>query len=989
MRSSHRTWRPPRRLATAALALATVSGSLLITYASGPAASAASCPWVGSTARPDQKADQVIAQMSLTDEVNLVTGLGWGRPYTGQIAANPALCIPAFNLMDGPAGIGHGEAGVTQLPAPVAGAASWNTSLEQQYGTVVGQEVAGKGGHVSLGPTVNIVRDPRWGRAFESFGEDPYLTGKMGVAEINGVQSQGVMAQIKHLAANNQETDRTSINAVVDKRTLQQTYLPAFHSAIDAGVASVMCSYNHLNGPWACDSPELLSSDLKGEFGFHGFVTSDWDATNSTVAAANAGLDMDMPGGKAFGSALLTAVNNNQVPRSRLDDMCHRILREMFAFGLFDKAPTGSLDANVTSPAHTAVAKQVAQEGTVLLKNAGGVLPVDTATVHSIAVIGQDASTATLSRGGGSAEVNPPYVVTPYQGIAKRAAASGINVQYAMGSSNDGTLPQVPASALKPDSGSGSGLTGRYYPNTSLSGTPALTRTDSNVDFMWYGQSPGSGLGKTDWSAKWTGTLTAPVSGTYTFSLTSDDGSRLLINNNQIIDNWRDQATTTRTGTVSLTAGQSVPVEVDYYQKAGDSNVSLGWQPPGPTPMQQAVTTAQNSDVAVVFAGYKESEGGDISGSLSDSDNQLISQVAAANPRTIVVLNTGSAVTMPWLGQVAGVFEGWYPGQEYGNVIASLLFGDANPSGKLPVTFPKSLKDIPDSTPAQWTGTNGQVQYSEGDQIGYRWYNAQNKAPLFPFGYGLSYTSFAFSNLQVTGPDSTGKVTATAAVKNTGSRSGSEVAQLYLDSPPTSGEQALRLRGFSKVTLQPGQSTTVTFTLTPADLAVWSTTSTNWTTPGGTYQVFVGDSASPADLPLHATFRVSGPDPTGETVAGVAANLCLDNHGASTSNGSPVQIYGCNGTVAQQVTANSDGTLRIQGKCVDVAGGARENGTQVQLYDCTSNNGAQQWVPQPNGALLNPQSNRCLDDPGATLTAGTQLQIYDCNNTAAQRWRIP
>ncbi|MEY9892474.1 beta-glucosidase [Catenulispora sp. MAP5-51] len=963
-------------------------------------AHAASCPWVGSTASPDQKADQVIAAMSVTDEVNLVTGTGGA--YTGNIAANPALCIPALNLMDGPAGIGHSSFGVTQLPAPVAGAASFDTAAEQQYGTVVGQEVAGKGGNVSLGPTVNIVRDPRWGRAFESFGEDPYLAGKIGAAEITGVQNQGVMAQVKHLAAYNQETNRENTSsplddAVVDTRTMQETYLGAFQAAVNAGAASVMCSYNQVTtttpgneSDWACQNNYLQNTVLKGQFGFPGFITSDWRATHSTAQAANYGLDMEMPGAGFFGSNLTSAVNSGQVPKSRLDDMAHRILREMFAFGLFDRPPTGSPDATVTSSAHTATALQVAEEGTVLLKNSN-VLPLGS-TTHSIAVIGDDAGPQTLSRGGGSAEVIPPYVVTPYQGIANRAARSGIGVSYASGPRNNGALPDIPASAL-------GSVTGQYFNGTDLSGTPLATRTDDTVDFNWNGEPPVPGLGNSNWSAKWTGTLTPPTTGTYTFSLTSDDGSRLYVNGQQVIDMWQDQASTTRTGTISLTAGQPVSIEVDYFQGGGGSNVTLGWQPPGtPDALTQAKNAAQSADVAVVFAGTYEAEydavggsGGDLASiDLSANDNNLIQQIAAVNPHTIVVLNNGSAVTMPWINQVAGVFEAWYPGQEGGNAIAALLFGDVNPSGKLPVTFPASLTDIPDSTAAQWPGTSDQVQYAEGSQVGYRWYDAQNKTPLFPFGYGLTYTSFGFSNLNVTGPDSSGTITATATVTNTGPVAGSEVAQLYLTSPASAGEPPKRLKGFSRVTLNPGDSTTVSFTLSQQDYSSWSTATNGWIAPSGTYTVSVGDSSR--NLPLTGTFTVNGTNPSGETIAGVAANLCLDDKWASTQDNNPIYIYACNGTGAQNVQVIPDATdgtvtLHILGKCVDVQNGATDNYTLVQLYTCNPS-GAQRWVPQPNGALKNPQSGRCLDDPGAVLDP-TQLQIFDCNGTAAQAWRIP
>jgi beta-glucosidase len=816
------------------------------------------CPWVGQHASPSQRAAEVLAKMTTDQKIQMVHGDN-NSPYAGQIPAIPALCVPALNLEDGPGGVGDGMAGVTQLPAPVAAAASWDTSLTSQYGAVIGNEQWGKGANVDLGPTVNIVRDPRWGRAFESYGEDPYLAGQIGVADIRGVQSQGVLAQVKHLAAYNQETSRNTAadNAIVDPRTLNEIYLPQFQAAVQQGqVASVMCSYSTINNSPACQNDYLQNQKLKDEWNFPGFVTSDWGATHSTVDSANNGLDMEMPDDQFFGAALSTAVANGQLPMSRLDDMVTRILTEEFRFGLFDRPATGSPSAVVTSAAHASVAQNVAEQGTVLLKNTNSALPLDATNTKSIAVIGDDAGPDALTTGGGSASVSAGSIVTPYQGIKARAG-SGTDVEYAQGTyPANGRLPVVDASYF------GAGLTAQYYNNMTLSGTPVLTRTDPNVNFDWGPNSPvspGPGVNATQWSVKWTGTITAPVTGSYTFSLTSDDGSRLFVNGTKIIDNWRDQGANTETGTVTLTAGQSVPVEIDYYQDGGDDLVNLGWQIPGqPTPLDQAVALAKSSQVAVVFAGNFESEGSDLSTiDLSTAQNQLISAVAAANPNTIVVLNTGSSVTMPWLDSVKGVLEAWYSGQQDGTAIASVLFGDTNPSGKLPVTFPKSLADVPATTAAQWPGVNGQVQYSEGMDVGYRWYDAKNVAPLFAFGSGLSYTTFAFSHLAL-GPGNlgpNGQETVTANVTNTGKRAGADVVQLYLSEPASAGEPPKQLKGFQKVQLNPGQTKRVQFTLSGHDVSYWDSNAQDWTVAAGHYQVMVGDSSD--NLPLAGGFAVS------------------------------------------------------------------------------------------------------------------------------------
>jgi beta-glucosidase len=456
-------------------------------------------------------------------------------------------------------------------------------------------------------------------------------------------------------------------------------------------------------------------------------------------------------------------------------------------------------------------------------------------------VIGDDAGTGAMTQGGGSAGVTAPHVITPYQGLKSRAG-SGTTVTYARGvNSANGSLTPVGSTYLKPSQGTGSGLYGQYHNSKDLSGAVVASRVDPSVDNVWGGRSPAPGVNTTNWSAKWTGTLTPPATGSYTFSLNSDDGSRLFINGRQIIGNWFDQSPTTRTGTVSLTAGQPVSIEVDYYQATGGSNASLGWDVPGQSLHDQAVATARASDLAVVFVSDFETEGSDLSSiSLSSGQNQLVSDVAAANPNTVVVVNSGSAVTMPWANAVRGIVENWYPGQEDGTAIARLLYGDVDFSGKLPVTFPASLADVPAHTAAQWPGQNGTVQYSEGIDVGYRWYDAQNKTPAYPFGFGLSYTTFGYSGLTVSAPDAGGNVAVGFDVTNTGSRAGAEVAQVYVGQPAATGEPPRNLRGFRRVSLNPGQSQHISVTLDARSFQNWTTT---WVNAAGTNSIYVGSSS--------------------------------------------------------------------------------------------------------------------------------------------------
>jgi beta-glucosidase len=811
------------------------------------------CPWVHSTAPIAERVAQVVAALTLDEKIQLVHGTA-GSAYVGYVPAIPRRCIPALKMQDGPGGVADGMSGVTQLPAPVAVAASWDTSIARAYGAVIADEEWGKGANVNLGPTVNIVRDPRFGRAFETYGEDPFLTGRIAVAEIQGVQGQGVLAQVKHWVAYNQETFRntTADDVVVGRRALHEIYMPQFEAAVtQGGASSVMCSYNTIDGRWACEKGYTQDTVLKGSWRFAGFITSDWGATHSTAAAATNGLDMQMPDTTYFAAALKAAVLAGQVPMARLDDMVGRILTEEFRFHLFGREQTGAPSAVVTNDRHAAVARTVAEQGAVLLRNAGGILPLNVGTVRSIAVIGPDGGPDAMTAGGGSAAVMAPYVITPFRGIADRAG-SGVEVRYTEGTlPPDGPLPAVPPQYFGPSSGGGQGLTVQFYNNMTLSGAPVLARVDSNVSADWHDRSPGAGVNANRWSAKWTGTITAPVTGEYTFSLTSDDGSRLFVNGTLTIDNWRNQAPTTETGKVTLTAGQPVQIEVDFYQDGGGDSINLGWRVPSQASlMDQAVALARTSDVAVVFAGSFESEGADLTSiDLPGEQNQLISAVAAANPNTIVVLNTGSAVTMPWLDAVKAVVEAWYPGQEDGHAIAAVLFGDVDPSGKLPVTFPRSLADVPAATAAQWPGVNGQVQYSEGLGVGYRWYGAKGITPLFPFGFGLSYTTFRFGNLRIA--HGRGRsVRVSADITNTGRRPGADVVQLYVGAPPSTGEPPWQLKAFEKVQVASGHTRRLTFELPAAAFAQWDTTANGWAVGTGTYRIGVGDSS--ADLPLRA-----------------------------------------------------------------------------------------------------------------------------------------
>src|SRR6266705_2048535 len=702
-----------------------------------------------------------MSQMSLSNEISMVEGHGTSNPYVFYTPAISSLCIPAFGLEDGPAGVADGLTGVTQLPAGVALAGTWDPSLAQQYGQVVGAEEFGKGASANLGPTVNIDRDPRWGRSFEALSEDPFLNSALDVAEINGVQGQAVMAQVKHFAAYNQETYRNTPadNVIVDNRAEHEIYMPSFQAAIQrANAASVMCAYSMVNGNFACNNSYLETSVLRDEWGLPGFVTSDYGALHSTQGALQ-GTDMEQPENTYYGTALSSAIRKGTIPRSALNTMVQRILTEMFQFNLFSQPRTGSTSATVTTPAHVALANQVAEAGTTLLKNADGVLPLAASHGGTIAVIGPSASGSPTYAGGGSAYVIPSGTVTPLAGI-QAAAGTGTTVAYQQGLPADTALPAIPSSDLSP----------AYAP--------------------------------TPFGGSYTGTLTAPETGTYVLAVTNPCGcytsTYLSLNGQKILDDPSTPPVHTYSVAVQLTAGKTYTLSI-----SGDSSQLLWGTPSALAPgIAAAVSAAKSASVAVVVVSDDtESEATDrLSLNLPSAQDELISAVAAANPHTVVVINAGAPVAMPWLPAVAGVVDAWYPGQTSGTSLASVLFGQSDPGGHLPVTFPASLSQVPASTTAQFPGNGTDVLYSEGVDVGYRWYDAKGIAPLFPFGYGLSYTRFAFSHLSVSpsAVDGTRDVRVSAVITNTGKRAGSDVAQLYLGDPSATGEPPRQLEGFQR-----------------------------------------------------------------------------------------------------------------------------------------------------------------------------------------------
>jgi beta-glucosidase len=698
-------------------------------------------PWMNTTLSPDERADLVLKEMTLDEKIDLVHGNGmpgWGKPrpnaYLGNGGAGfvlgvPRLGIPIIQMSDAAYGVRNsGDNGrySTALPSNIASAASWDVRAACEYGELIGRELRAQGYNMTLGGGVNITREPRNGRTFEYMGEDPILAGTLVGNRMKCEQAQHVLGDIKHYAVNDQESGRNEVDSIISKRALREGDLLAFEIGIGiANPGAVMCSYNSVNGDFACENKYLLTEVLKKAWGFKGFVVSDWAGTHSTVKASGAGLDNEEPFDDFFGEKLKQAVQAGKVPAAELDDHVHRILRSEFACGIIDN-PVKKGVVDVEGGLETS--RRLAEQSTVLLRNNGGVLPLDRIKIHSIAIIGAHADTSMIS-GGGSAQVDPP------------------------------------------------GRPGAKW-----------------QEHVWFPTSP----------------------------------------------------------------LKAVSAKVPGANVQFDSGANT----------QAAAELAKKSDVAIVFAHQWTSEGMDLPNlSLAEYQDGLIEKVAAANPRTIVVLETGTAVTMPWIDKVSGVVETWYAGSKGADAVANILFGDVNPSAKLPMTFPRSEDDLPHPTlvaPAPGAKGVGEgmktgeakatfsVHYDEGLKVGYKWYDAENKPVLFPFGYGLSYTTYTYSGLKVTPGTET---TVTFTVKNTGSRAGTEIAEVYAVLPASAAEPPKRLVGWSRVKLNPGESREVSVTVDPKYLSIYDESVDGWKLVPGSYSFMVGGSSQALPLSEKVNFK--------------------------------------------------------------------------------------------------------------------------------------
>ncbi|GHO45792.1 beta-glucosidase [Ktedonospora formicarum] len=783
------------------------------------------------------------------------------------------LGIPALKVSDGPNGARGGamQGGVTAacFPSGIALASTWNTELVERVGQALAQEARTKGARVLLAPTVNIHRTPIGGRNFESFSEDPYLTARMAVAYIRGLQSQGVGATVKHYAGNESEFERHSMSTEIDERTLREIYLPPFEAAVrEANTWAVMASYNLVNGIPASEHPVLLRNILREEWGFDGAVVSDWFlSVKSTAASVNEGLDLEMPGpGLWRGEKLLQAVKDGEVEESTLDESVRRLLRLLEKAGKFEH-PEEEPEQAVNNPEHRALIREAAASGMVLLKNDHDVLPLRRESSRSLAIIGPNAKVAQIM-GGGSAQVNPHYIVTPYDGILANAGEQ-ITIGYEQGCTNHKLLPLLDTQLLL--AAEDSGLKLEYFNAPTPGETPVYQEFATSSERMWFGPLP-EGVNPQEFAVRASGRFVPKESGRHSFSLVSAGLSRLFIDGQEVLDNWTSQSrgdtyfgmgSTEVRSQIEMVAGREYELVMEFGKSATSmaSAMRLGYLPPLPEDMlERAVTLAAQSEVALVFVGLSgewESEGFDRAHmELPGEQNKLIARIADVNPKTVVVLSSGSALAMPWLEQVAAVVQAWYPGQECGNAIADILFGDVNPSGKLPQTFPVRLED----TPAYLTypGENGRVYYAEGLFVGYRYYDKKHVAPLFPFGFGLSYTDFVYSQLNVSAKQigAGESVRVSLEVTNTGKCAGHEIVQLYVRDVKSSLHRPEKeLKAFSNVRLEVGETRTVTLEIGREALAYFDDNAHQWVAESGEFEVLVGSSSQ--DIRATTTFELT------------------------------------------------------------------------------------------------------------------------------------
>lgn len=810
----------------------------------------------------DARVSKWVGELSLEEKCSVVAGVDlW---HTAGVAR---LGIPGLRVTDGPNGARgtrfRGGPTSACFPCGAAQGASFDPALVERIGAALAEETRSKGAGVLLAPTVNLQRTPIGGRNFECASEEPLLAARMAVAFVRGVQGRGVGACVKHFAANDAEWERHRASVEVDERTLREVILAPFEAAVcEAGAWSVMAAYNRLGGVHCTEHERLLTGILREEWGFDGAVISDWFATQSGAPSIRAGMDLEMPGPpRHYGAKLAAAVRAGEVPEEALDACVRRVLELVARTGALD-APEGPPPERADDrPEHRALAREAAAAGMVLLRNEGGALPL--AGLRTLAVIGPNADRAVI-QGGGSARVTPHYAVSPLAGLEERAAAAGVALSFSRGPTGFRTLPALGAADLDGP------LEIELFEGAEPGDTPVRRETAPGGELLWL-QPPAPIAAGTRFAARLRARLRAREGGDQRLSLVSAGQARLRVDGREAIDLW----TSRERGSaffglgsreveiaVPLAAGASVEIEVDFaHDRPGlPAGLRIGFAPPEPADaLERASAAARGADAAVVVVGLDEdweTEGRDReSFSLPGRQDELVAAVAAACPRTVVVVNAGSPIAMPWADDAAAIVQLWYPGQEGGHALADVLFGDVDPGGRLPLTIPMRMEDTPAFLSCP--GEALTLRYDEGVFVGHRWYDARDIAPRFPFGHGLSYARFAYGELRVAREAvAAGEaVEAEIEVANEGDRPGAEVVQLYLAAPPGPVRRPpLALAGFAKLRLAPGERGVARFSVSARALSVWDVAAGAWRIESGGYELVAGRSSR--DLRARARFTV-------------------------------------------------------------------------------------------------------------------------------------
>jgi beta-glucosidase len=816
------------------------------------------------TAALEARVEDLFGRLTLEEKVQLMAGAAYFA-----LPAIARLGVPSLRMTDGPTGVRSnvGQA-ATVFPVAVALAATWNPALAGEVAAAIAREAKALGEHVVLAPTININRTPLWGRNFETYSEDPYLTAELAVEYVRGLQGEGIGASLKHYAANNQEYRRMDVSVELSERTLREIYTAAFERVVKAANPwTVMASYNKVRGTYASENPHLLTEILKDEWGYDGVVVSDWGAVHSTVPSARSGLDLEMPGPpKYWGHKLLKAVQNGDVEPVHIDNAARRLVRLILRCGLLDgrEPPEGEL----RTPRHQAIAREASEQAFVLLKNDDAVLPLDRSKVRTLAVIGPNAEAMRL-QGDGSSHVRPGRRPTPIDSL-RALLGDEVEITYAKGVDNDPFPPAAARALFSPSSTRDVlGLLLEHFEDEECSGPPTHTTIDRRMS-KWISALTPQALRDNFKAIRWSGFFWPEKDGEHEFSLRGDGDCSVHVGDQTVVDSStpavddvHDPSGATaklRIGKVQLKAGQGYPITVDYKWPTARPDApfeicQLGMRQPSGT-IEEAVEAARGADAVLLIVGSAastESEGYDRDSiDLPGRQDELVAAILAANPNTVVVVNAGAPMAMPWIDEARAVMLAWLPGEEGPDAMADLLFGVASPSGHLPVSLPKKIEDNPSY--AYYPGGDT-TTYGEGLFVGYRHYDRSNTPPLFAFGHGLTYTRFTYDALEVPARAALGgSVSVLVRVTNVGPRAGDEVVQLYVKPDnPSRPRPVKELKGFKKVHLAPGETTTIELTLAERDFSFFDDDQNRWVAEGGDYEILIGASANDIRLSKSVT----------------------------------------------------------------------------------------------------------------------------------------